>query len=117
MRDFGDQLVDARGGDVERFFDQHVAAGPRRGDRVIGMAARRAADHRDLERLVRQQRVQRGERGRTVSIGHQPRLLAIVAIDAGDPQARRDRGPGVRVADVPGADQPNVHTVNPSCAR
>src|SRR5688572_25388494 len=66
---------------------------------------------------MREQRVKCRERGGAISLGELPRLTVVVAIHAGDLQARRQRRPRVRVADVAGADQADVHTVNPSDSR
>src|SRR5688572_6634419 len=66
---------------------------------------------------MREQRVKRRERGGAISLGELPRLTVVVAIHAGDLQASRQRRPRVRVADVAGADQADVHTVNPSDSR
>src|SRR5688500_13969937 len=81
------------------------------------MTAGRAADHDDIDRSIREQFIGCRKRGGAMAFGELSCLVAVVAANAGDRQAGRHGGASVRVADVAGADQPDVHTTNPSCSR
>ena len=77
------QRVDLRGGDVERLLDEDVQAAPHRGDRLLGVQARRAADGDDVHR-VREKGVEVGYDRRTGRVRQRRGLVAVLAVDGDD---------------------------------
>jgi hypothetical protein len=104
-----DQIAGARHGHVDRFFDEHMQPALCRSDPVLGVKAGRTADDDGVERSMIEQQIERIVGGGVVPIGQRVRMRMGRRVNRGDCGAARFlHRSRVRVADVAGADQPDV---------
>ena len=109
-RRFGDERVNSGRRHIDRLLDEHVQPPPRGGDAVLRMQPGRTADHDEVERPMVEKPIERIERGGAVPAG-KPFGVRVRRRDDGRHFHSRNvaKRARVRVADVAGADQPDVH--------
>ena len=101
----GHERLALRERDVDRLLHQHVQRLLRGGDSLVGVQRRRAADHHQVHRPVRQELVVAGERAAAEARGERLGLGQVAAVEGGDAEPRLERRARVRVGDVAAADE------------